>query len=148
MTAPASPPPLTAEQLRHLQVLVGPDAWAYHETLGEQVDPAAALEVHGTLKLVAADILDLAGTGASGVDEQPGQLKRLRIEGKYEEEYFQAGSAQAVRAGTWCTKAARYRKEAASPAGVRVVPTPLAGMRAGGPGEPVFRLTAPAQEPR
>lgn len=147
MTAP--PPPLTAEQLRHLQVLVGPDAWTYHGTLAEQVDPAAALEVHGTLKLVAADVLDLACTNASGrsVDEQAGQLRRMRIDGEVEEEYFQASTSAAVNANAWCTKAARYRKEAAAPPGARLVASPVAGMRAGPTGDPVFGITNPVREP-
>lgn len=148
MTAPADPTPLTDAQLRQLKVLVGPDAWAYHQTLTEQVDPAAALEVHGNLKLVAADILELACTKASGssVDEQAGQLKRMKIDGEVEEEYFQASTSAAVNANAWCAKAARYRKEAALPGGVRVVPSPLAGMRTGGSGDPVFCITKPTRE--
>lgn len=97
-----------------LRLLVGPAAWRAHNALPEEerVDIELAYRVYGSLTLVAADILEVVCHAAKrGATSGGQQVKRLK-DGTDELEFFQAASAEAVDASTWCDKADRFRLEA------------------------------------
>ncbi|MBZ9713755.1 hypothetical protein [Deinococcus multiflagellatus] len=108
----AAPEPLPEEVQDELEVLVGPDAWTYHEALTTgRVDVARAYRVRRDVQLVAADVLTAAAAAAQGVaaGQAEGKVKRFRIEGKYEEEYFPSTSVDGAAAARWLALAETYR---------------------------------------
>lgn len=93
-------------ELRRLRVLVTPAAWAAHQALpeAEQISLPDALEIHGDLRLVAADVLETVCLKAREQNvASTGGLKRLKIEGELEVEYAAGGGASA---DAWCERAA------------------------------------------
>ncbi|GGR68193.1 hypothetical protein GCM10008959_32860 [Deinococcus seoulensis] len=151
MTAPA-PATLTPEQLASVRTYATAAALNYHDTQvpeGDRVDLHAAWLVHQDLRLVAADVLEAAclraSQAAAGVSA--GNVKRVKVDGEVETEFFAATPVDDVTASSWCARAERLRKQASSGAGgSRIVPSPLAGMVVGGRLEPVFRVTRPCLE--
>lgn len=138
---------LTEEQLAALRVHATAAALAYHDRdvpEGERVDLAASFAVHGDLRLVAADVLEAACLHLQGVDAAGAteRVKRFRVEGQYEEEYFAGASTEGVSAAAWCARAERLRAEVkAEKRTGGLIRSPLAGMLSGGSGAPVFRIT-------
>ncbi len=96
---------LDTDQLKRLRVLVTPAAWTAHEALsaGERVDPEEAMAVYGDLRLVAAGILRAVALSAQQASAQASEakVKRFRVEGEYEEEYFGSTDAQSAQAAAW-----------------------------------------------
>ncbi|MVN86903.1 hypothetical protein GO986_09010 [Deinococcus sp. HMF7620] len=152
MTGSSDPPALTTQQLAAVRTYATAAALNYHNAtvpVDDQVDLPASFELHGSLKLVAADVLEAACLQASkAATGSSGGVKRVKVEGEVEIERFAATPVDSVTAQTWCDRAARLRKEvsAASGGGIRVIPSPVAGMRVGGNPEPVFRVTRPCRE--
>ena len=96
---------------------MGPDAWAYHHALETgQVDTVRAYRVRKDIRLVAADVLSAAGAVASAAASQGEQVKRFKVEGQYEEEYFAPANDLAQKAQRWYEGAERYRVEVAEAA--------------------------------
>ena len=106
--------PLSADQLKRLRVLVTPAAWAAHEVLSavDRVDAEMAFEVHGDVRLVAADILETVCLKARGAALTAPGKKRLKV-GKIEIEKAATGNASSANADAWCALAARLRDQAA-----------------------------------
>ncbi|GAA5503013.1 hypothetical protein Dxin01_02762 [Deinococcus xinjiangensis] len=134
-------PILTDSQLAQLKVLATAAALTYHDTTvpeGERVDVAASYAVHGDLRLVAADVLEVACLHAKReVADHPAPVKRMK-DGGEEIEFFASASKVEVSAGGWCDRASRLRKEAESKAGL--IRSPVAGMRSGANPAPVFTV--------
>lgn len=113
MTAPAT---LTDAQLDELEVLVGPDAWAYHSELSTgKVNLERAFRVRGDLRLVAVDILTAA---VAQLQDDPAaspgpQVKRLK-DGGEETEFFQVADSADRRAARWTARAAQLGVSSAS----------------------------------
>lgn len=105
---------LSADDLKRLRVLVTPAALAAHETLdpAEQVDAELAFEVHGDVRLVAADILETVCLKARGVAVTAPGKKRIKV-GEIEIEKAGTGTVSAANADAWCAAAARLRDQAA-----------------------------------
>lgn len=147
MTAPA----LADEQLAQLKVLmIYPAAFTYHEAVvpqEEQIDLAVAFLVHGDLRLVAADVLQVACQHASAQQADLGpSVKRFRIEGDYEEEYFPGLSGGAVQAEAWCARAEALRSEVTLAGRSGLLRSPVAGMVSGANPVPVFTVARRSQE--
>ena len=152
MTAPA-PITLTPEQLTAVRTYATAAALNYHDAQvpeDDRVDLYAAWIVHQDLRLVAADVLEAACLRASqqAAGTSAGEVKRVKVEGEVETEFFASTPVDSVTASSWCARAERLRKQASSltGGGSRIVPSPLAGMVAGGNTEPVFRITRPCGE--
>ncbi|MCD0160236.1 hypothetical protein IHN63_02840 [Deinococcus sp. 6YEL10] len=112
MTAP-EPDVLPQEVQDELEVMVGPDAWAYHQGLpAGQVNVPRALRVRGSVRLVAADVLTAAAAAAQdqAALTAAGTVKRFRVDGEYEEEYFPGTSPLSAAAARWLTRAAELRE--------------------------------------
>lgn len=105
---------LSADDLKRLRVLVTPAAWAAHEALDstERVDAELAFEVHGDVRLVAADILETVCLKARGAALTAPGKKRFKIEG-IEIEKAATGTVSAANADAWCALAGRLRDQAA-----------------------------------
>lgn len=123
--------PLTSEQLRRVQFLVQPAAWAFHETLPDEqaADLEVALAETGDLRLVAAYVLDVVAqaAGRAGAAASAGQVKRFRVEGEYEEEYFAGTSVEAGDAQAWATRAAQLRADVKGELDLRDQPGTVSG---------------------
>ena len=119
--------PLTSEQLRRVQFLVQPAAWAFHETLpdGQAADLDVALAETGDLRLVAAYVLDVAAQAAGrvGAAASAGQVKRFRVE----EEYFAGTSVEAGDAQAWAAQAAQLRADVKGELDLRDQPGTVSG---------------------
>lgn len=116
MTAPEADA-LPQEVQDELEVMVGPDAWAYHAALqAGQVNVARAYRVRRSVRLVAADILSAATAAAQ--DEAAlsatGRVKRFKVDGEYEEEYFASAPALAGAAARWLALADTLRQQVAT----------------------------------
>lgn len=112
MTAP-QPDGLPQEVQDELEVMVGPDAWAYHAALQTgQVDVVRAYRVRRSVRLVAADLLTAAAAAAQdqAALTAAGTVKRFRVDGEYEEEYFPGTSPLSAAATRWLTLAAGLRE--------------------------------------
>ncbi|GAA5513641.1 hypothetical protein Dcar01_02385 [Deinococcus carri] len=100
---------------KRVAFLVQPAAWKYHQGLdpAEQADLDEALAQLGDLRLVAAYVLDVAAAAARTEAAQGNgeQVKRFRVEGQYEEEYFAPTSSLKVDADAWTTLADSLREE-------------------------------------
>ena len=104
---------LSDADLKRLKVLVSPAAWAAHQALpeAERVSLEDALEVHGDLRLVAADVLETVCLKAQQVAVVAPGKKRVKV-GKIEIEKAAVGTASAAQAPAWCALAARLRQQA------------------------------------
>lgn len=144
---------LTPEQLAELRVYATAAALKYHDQVvpeAERVDLAASFAVHGDLRLVAADVLEAACLHAKGVAgaATAERVKRFRVEGEYEEEYFAGGSVEGANAESWCARASSLKDQVTAgrqPGGL--IRSPVAGMLSGGSRTPVFQVTRPEIEP-
>lgn len=107
---------MDAADLKRVQFLVRPAAWAYHQGLpeGQRADLDLALAEFGDVRLVAGYVLDVACEAARKAAAQAsvGQLKRLK-DGSSELEYFQGSSDLAADAEGWCALAQALRDEVA-----------------------------------
>lgn len=154
MTAPEWPPPLTPEQLSAVRTYATAAALNYHNTqvpADDRVDLYAAWVVHQDLRLVAADVLEAASLTAAqnAAVSSSGAVKRVEVDfGETKTEFFADTAVDDVTATSWLARAERLRKAAAAVAGggSRIVPSPLAGIVAGGSLEPVFQVTRPCRE--
>ncbi|MCD0175202.1 hypothetical protein IHN32_04470 [Deinococcus sp. 14RED07] len=112
MTAP-EPDVLPQEVQDELEVMVGPDAWAYHQGLpAGQVDVVRAYRVRRSVRLVAADVLTATAAAAQDTPDGDGtpKVKRFKVDGEYEEEYFPGTSPLSAAAARWFTRAAELRE--------------------------------------
>lgn len=108
---------MTAPELDRdtLEELVGPAAWAYHQTLpgAEQVDVDRSWRVHGNVLRVAAAVLRTACTSARRQAAAAGaDLKRFKAESGMEVEFQAHTSASAGDAQEWCLAAGRLTAQA------------------------------------
>lgn len=112
MTAPAGP--LSDEQERQVQVMVGPAAWTAHLLLpmGQQVEPAEALALLGDLRLVAAEVLEAVALSQGGVAATAESVAGFKVGPIEIKSGAGAGGAAAVNAASWLSRAARLRREA------------------------------------
>ncbi|GAA0508414.1 hypothetical protein [Deinococcus depolymerans] len=115
MTAP-EPDVLPQEVQDELEVMVGPDAWAYHAALQTgQVNVVRAYRVRRSVRLVAADVLTAAAAAAQDTPDGDGtpKVKRFKVDG-FEEEYFANTSKTAAAAARWLALADTLRQEVAT----------------------------------
>ncbi|GGB64484.1 hypothetical protein [Deinococcus soli (ex Cha et al. 2016)] len=115
MTAPETLG-LPLEVQEELEVLVGPDAWAYHEALQTgRVDVVRAYRVRKNVRLVAADVLAAAAAAAQDAPDGDGEpkVKRFKVNG-FEEEYFASTPKIAMAAARWLALADTLRQEVAT----------------------------------
>lgn len=112
MTVPAA---LTEAQEEELEVLVGPDAWLFHQSLASgQVDVARAYRVHQDIRQVAAAVLLAAAIASERTAAGAGNgIKRMK-DGSEEIEFFAAPSADATRASRWFALAEALQQQAAT----------------------------------
>lgn len=113
---------MDAQALNRVKFLTGDDAYASWESKGgtpERLD--VALAEYGDLRLVAAYVLETACQAARLKAAEDAslarpQVKRLKIDGELEREYFAPGTPAGVQQGdAWCRQAAALRAEVARP---------------------------------
>lgn len=109
---------MDADVLKRVKFLAGDDAYALWESKGgtpERLD--VALAEYGDLRLVAAYVLDTACQAARLKAAEDAslagpQVKRLKIDGELEREFFAPGTPAGVQQGdAWCGAAERLRTE-------------------------------------
>lgn len=104
--------PLTTDQQAELRELVTPAAWTFYDAL--PADQKINLDVRlrmvgGDLNRLAAAVLRVAcqAANAAAASSSTGNVKRFKVEGEYEEEYFAATTVDSSNAATWCAEATR-----------------------------------------
>lgn len=104
---------LSADDTKRLKTYVTPAAWAAHQALpaAEQVSLEDALEVHGDLKLVAADVLETVCLKAREKAVVAPGKKKIKVD-VIEVEKAAVGTVSTPQADTWCALAARLRSQA------------------------------------
>ncbi len=113
---------MDAAALNRVKFLAGDDAYAYWQAKGgtsSRLD--TALAEYGDLRLVAAYVLETACQAArlkaaEAASLAGPQVKRLKIDGELEREFFAPGTPALVeQADAWCRQAAALRAEVARP---------------------------------
>jgi hypothetical protein len=104
---------LADADLKRLKVLVSPAAWAAHQALSsaEQVSLEEAFEVHGDLRLVAADVLETVCLKAREKAVVAPGKKRIKVD-VIEIEKAAVGTVSTPQADAWCALATRLRSQA------------------------------------
>lgn len=110
--------PLSADQLAELRELVTPAGQKAFDALPDDLKPNLEVRyrmVGGDLRLVAAAMLRVLcqQQQVKAAEVSTGNLKRFKVDGEYEEEYFAPTSAERVTADNWCTLASALEAQAA-----------------------------------
>ncbi|WP_394649574.1 hypothetical protein [uncultured Deinococcus sp.] len=112
MTQPAG---LSEDLQDELEVLVGPDAWAYHEALpAGKVDVVRAYRVRQSISLVAVDVLEAAAAAARKAASGGAAVSKKIKLGPIEIERVVTASSLISDASTWEGRASTLRQQASS----------------------------------
>lgn len=104
---------LDAAQLKTLRTYVTPAAWAAHQALpaDEQVSVDDAFDVHGDLRLVAADVLETVSLKAAEKAVVAPGKKKIKVD-VIEVEKAAVGTVSGPQAEAWYKLAERLRSQA------------------------------------
>ena len=103
--------PLNSDQLAELRELITPAGQLAYDALPDDLKLNLDVRlrmVGGSLPRLGAAMLRVLCQQASldAAAVSTGNLKRMKIDGEYEEEYFAPTSVESVTAGNWCALAA------------------------------------------